>query len=91
MARDIPRSIERSAKNPHLGVSIRIGKEGISEALISELSEQLRRKRLVKIKANKGIASGSSGRNEIFESIASETSSKLVFQRGNVAVLWNGK
>ena len=91
MPQDFPPSIAKSAKDPSLEVSVRVGRGGISEALVSELSDQLRRKRLGKVKANKGIANDSSERSEIFESIAEVTGSKLVFQRGNVAVYWQSK
>ena len=91
MPQDFPPSIAKSAKDPSLEVSVRVGRGGISEALVSEPSDQLRRKRLVKVKANKGIANDSSERSDIFESIAEVTGSKLVFQRGNVAVYWQSK
>jgi RNA-binding protein YhbY len=87
----IPRSITNLAKSERLEVSARIGRDGVSEALIKEVSDQLSRKPLVKIKANKGIATNGDHRREIFSEIARTTETILVFQRGNVAVLWAGK
>ena len=49
----IPRSVTNLAKSERLEVSARIGRDGVSEALIKEVSDQLSRKPLVKIKANK--------------------------------------
>jgi len=91
MSDGIPRRIVNSAKSEGLDVSARIGKEGITESLISELSDQLSRKHLVKVKANKGTTSDRQQRSSLFSEIAELTTSKLVFQRGNVAVLWSGK
>jgi len=90
MRKDAPRSIISKAGSDEIEVSVRIGRAGVSESLISELSDQLSRKNLVKVKANKGI-SESSERTRIFNEIAISSKSKLVFQRGNVAVFWSGK
>ena len=86
----IPRRIVNSAKSAGLEVSVRIGKEGITDSLISELSDQLSRKHLVKVKANKGTTADRQQRNSLFSEIAKFTTSTLVFQRGNVAVFWSG-
>ncbi len=86
----IPRRIVNSAKSEGLEVSVRIGKEGITDSLISELSDQLSRKHLVKVKANKGTTADRQQRNSLFSEIAKFTTSTLVFQRGNVAVFWSG-
>ena len=91
MSDGIPRRIVNSAKSEGLDVSARIGKEGITESLIAELSDQLSRKHLVKVKANKGTTSDRQQRSSLFSEIAELTTSKLVFQRGNVAVFWSGK
>ena len=72
-------------------VTARIGRSGITEPLISELSDQLTRNHLVKVKANKGTTSDRQQRGSLFSEVAELTNSTLVFQRGNVAVLWSGK
>ena len=87
----IPRRIVNSAKSEGLDVSVRIGKEGITDSLISELLDQLSRKHLVKVKANKGTSVDRQQRRSLFSEIAKLTTSTLVFQRGNVAVFWSGK
>ena len=91
MSDNVPRRIINFSKSQDLEVSVRIGRVGITESLISELSDQLSRKNLVKVKANKGTTSDRQQRSLLFSEIAKLTSATLVFQRGNVAVLWSGK
>jgi RNA-binding protein YhbY len=91
MSDNVPRRIINLSKSQGLEVSVRIGRVGITESLISELSDQLSRKNLVKVKANKGTTSDRQQRSLLFSEIAKLTSATLVFQRGNVAVLWSGK
>ncbi len=91
MSEEIPRRIINLAKSQDLEVSVRIGRVGITDSLISELSDQLSRKNLVKVKANKGTTSDRQQRSLIFSEIAELSTSIVVFQRGNVAVFWSGK
>ncbi len=88
MPNSIPRKILSIAKSKDLIVSVRIGKNGISEQVISEISSQLSKRNIVKVKTNKGIASDSSERKQLFEKLSHITSSKLIFNRGNIAVFW---
>nr|AIE93030.1 putative RNA-binding protein [uncultured marine group II/III euryarchaeote AD1000_31_D05] len=88
MADYVPKEVLSMAKSDQLEISVRIGRSGISEAFLGELSEQLDKRRLVKVKANRGAVRGSSERAELFEGLAAATNSMLVFQRGNVAVFW---
>ena len=87
----IPDRIIRQSSDPSLRVSVRIGKSGSTDAIVAELEDQLKTRELVKVKANRGIAGDSQERDAIFSSLASESKSRLVFQRGNVAVFWSGK
>ena len=91
MSEDVPRRIKNLAKSQDLEVSARIGRSGITEPLISELSDHLTRNHLVKVKANTGTTSDRQQRGSLFSEVAELTNSTLVFQRGNVAVLWSGK
>ena len=84
----VPNHIKRMANDRELVVSVRIGRNGLTDAIFNELTDQLNKRKLVKIKANKGILEGSSDRTSLFSEIAEETESILVFQRGNVAVFW---
>jgi len=76
------------ANDRELVVSVRVGRNGLTDAIFNELTDQLNKRKLVKIKANKGILEGSSDRTSLFSEIAEKTESILVFQRGNVAVFW---
>jgi RNA-binding protein YhbY len=87
----IPQSILRQAKGKSIPVTIRIGKEGITDSVVSELSDQLSKRGLVKVKANRGLLSGSSERTQAFEGLADATGSRLVLSRGNTAVFWSGR
>ncbi len=76
------------AKGDQIRISVRIGHGGVSESIISEISSQLSKRKMVKVKANKGVLSNSSERSDFFLDLANRTKSKVVFQRGNIAVLW---
>ena len=91
MSDDVPRRIANAAKSENLEISVRIGKGGVTESLLFELSDQLSRKRLVKVKANKSTTSDREQRRSLFTKIAQLTTATLGFQRGNVAVFWSGK
>ena len=84
----VPNNIKRMANDRELVVSVRVGRNGLTDAIFNELTDQLNKRKLVKIKANKGILEGSSDRTSLFSEIAEKTESVLVFQRGNVAVFW---
>ena len=77
----IPNYIIKEAKNRDLLVSIRIGREGVTESLIKELDSQLRSKTIIKLKANKQILGSSEERKVVFSDIANSTNSFLVFQQ----------
>ena len=87
---DIPNTIKRNAMDSSLEITIRVGKLGINDSVIDELKQQLKKRKLVKMKVNQGIANGSSERKDLFSSISSSSESILVFQRGNIAVFWSG-
>jgi|TARA_B100000959_G_scaffold91254_1_gene97029 RNA-binding protein YhbY len=86
----VPKAVLSRARGDQIDVSVRIGRSGITDAVIGELAEQLGRRRLVKVKANRGTALGSSERTKLFEGLAAATNSRIAFQRGNVAVFWAG-
>jgi len=79
------------AKGDQIRITVRIGHGGISESIISEISSQLSKRKMVKIKANKGVLSDSSERRNFFFDLAQSTNSEVAFQRGNIAVLWKGR
>jgi RNA-binding protein YhbY len=51
-------------------ISVRIGHEGLSDAIVMELSNQLNNRPLVKVKANQGVAETSEKRKILFNSLA---------------------
>lgn len=83
----IPDSIVRQAKDTSLPVTMRIGKSGLSDAVIVELDEQLSSRTLVKVKVNRGLFPREEMK-QVWTHLANQTSSKVVFARGNVAVFW---
>ena len=84
----VPNQIKRMANDRDLVVSVRIGRNGLTNAIVGELIDQLNTRKLVKIKANKGIVEDSMDRTNLFSELARRTESTLVFHRGNVAVYW---
>ena len=87
MAKDIPESIRREAMSREFQPSIRVGKSGITETLISEIDAQLQKRSLVKIKINRGLFERKDIAN-VWSQLAEETNSIVVLARGNVGVLW---
>jgi RNA-binding protein YhbY len=83
----IPESIRREAISREFQVSIRIGKSGVTDTLISEIDAQLNKRGLVKIKMNRGLYERKDIPN-VWAQLAEQTSSILVLSRGNIGVLW---
>lgn len=85
---DVPQSIKLQAMNRDFQPSVRIGKTGVTDNIIDEIIGQLNKRKLVKIKINKGIYERED-RALVWQHLAEETSSVLVLARGNVGVLWS--
>ena len=85
---DIPERIRRQAMDRDFQPSVRIGKTGITPNIVEEIRAQLKKRKLVKIKINKGIYERDS-RTQVWDYLAAETSSVIVLARGNVGVLWS--
>ncbi|OUV38441.1 MAG: RNA-binding protein [Methanobacteriota archaeon] len=83
----VPDSIMRQAKDASLPVTIRIGKSGLTDAVVVELYGQLSSRSLVKVKVNRGLYQREDLKR-VWQHLADETSSQLIFVRGNVAVFW---
>ena len=84
----IPNHIKRMANDRALIVSARVGRNGLTTAIVEELTDQLNNRSLGKIKENKGGVENTAERSYLFSEIAKLTDSHLVFHRGNVAVFW---
>ena len=85
---NIPSSIKRQAMDRDFQPSVRIGKTGVTENIIDEIIGQMKKRKLVKIKINKGIYERED-RALVWQHLAESTSSVLVLARGNVGVLWS--
>ncbi len=87
--KELPKHIKRMALSRDLKPTIRIGKSGLSDNLMTEISEQLASKDIVKVKINRGLFD-KSDIAEVWNHIARSTNSTIVSTRGNVGVLWKG-
>ena len=86
---DVPHSVKKEALDRNFKPSVRIGKTGITPNIVDEISSQLVKKKLVKIKINKGIFERQD-RIEAWRYLSEQTSSVVVVTRGNVGVLYKG-
>ena len=84
----VPGSIRRMAHDRNFKVTLRIGRSGLTDAMFEELDAQLRSRKVVKVKMNKGLVEERSERQTVFEEIATRTNAILVDARGNVAIYW---
>ena len=80
--------LRKRALDPTLEVTIRVGKSGMTESVVSELNSQLKSRTMVKAKLNRGLADDSADRKSMWEMLAEQTSSKLILMRGNIAVFY---
>ena len=83
---EIPSAIKKQAMDRNFQPSVRIGKTGITENIVDEIRGQLAKRKLVKIKINKGIYDRED-RSQVWDYLSQETSSVVVMARGNVGVL----
>jgi RNA-binding protein len=86
--RDVPANIRKLAHDREFKVTLRIGRAGLTDAMFEELDAQLRSRKVVKVKMNKGIVEERGDRLKLFEEIAERMNAKLVDARGNVAIYW---
>ena len=85
---DVPASIRKMAHDREFKVTLRIGRAGLTDAMFDELDAQLRSRKVVKVKMNKGLVEERADRLKLFQEIAARTNAKLVDARGNVAIYW---
>tara|TARA_B100001250_G_C19809988_1_gene795288 strand:- start:2048 stop:2350 length:303 start_codon:yes stop_codon:yes gene_type:complete len=83
----VPKKILQLALSRELRPTIRIGKSGITDNLMSEISAQLSSKSLVKIKINRGLFEKNDLKS-LWLHLSETTDSVIVSIRGNVGVLW---
>jgi len=85
---DVPASIRKMAHDREFKVTLRIGRAGLTDAMFEELDAQLRSRKVVKVKMNKGLVEERGDRLKLFQEIAERSNAKLVDARGNVAIYW---
>jgi RNA-binding protein YhbY len=85
---EVDKRIRKRALDPTLEVTIRVGKSGLTDSVVSELNSQLKSRTFVKAKLNRGLADDSADRKNLWQMLADSTNSTLVVMRGNVAVFY---
>ncbi|MGB1955477.1 MAG: YhbY family RNA-binding protein [Candidatus Poseidoniaceae archaeon] len=83
----VPNHITRQAKDASLPITMRVGKSGLTDAVVVELEGQLSSRTLVKVKVNRGLYTRDDLRT-VWNIMAEKTNSTVVFARGNVSVFW---
>ena len=81
---------ELKAQAAALDPVVRIGKSGITEGIVKELSMQLKKKKLVKIKLLKALMD-EGDRKQIAKDLAQKTGAILVQQVGGMVVLYKNE
>ncbi|MBL72328.1 MAG: hypothetical protein CMB41_04125 [Euryarchaeota archaeon] len=84
---DIPNHIRREAASKDVKPTVRVGRSGLTEALVEEVDGQLRQRAMVKIKVNRGVFDREN-LALLWEALVERTGAVLVLSRGNVGVLW---
>ncbi len=87
----IPNYVLNDAKNKDMPITVRIGHDGLSASIVTELKNQLTSRYMIKLKINKGVINNSEERKKLLILLEKESNSILVFSRGNTAVYWSGK
>jgi len=80
--RDAKKELMRRAKD--IDATVRVGKDGIGESLFAEITAQLKKRRLIKVKILKNAESDA---DDTAEAIAAATDSVVVDVRGGVVTL----
>ncbi|MDP6326665.1 MAG: YhbY family RNA-binding protein [Candidatus Thalassarchaeaceae archaeon] len=83
---EVDKRLKKRALDPELEVTIRVGKSGLTESVISELDSQLKSRKMVKARVNRGLSNDSDDRLQLWQMLAESTASNLIVTRGNVAV-----
>jgi RNA-binding protein len=84
---EIPNHIRREAASKDVKPTVRVGRSGLTEALVEEVDGQLKQRALVKIKVNRGVFDREN-LAMLWDALVERTGSVLVLSRGNVGVLW---
>lgn len=85
---NIPNTKTLKSKAPLLKPIVNIGKQGITDSLIKEITKQLKKRKLIKIKLLKSF---SGDRKEAAQELVAKTKSELISQIGKAIVLYKGQ
>jgi len=80
--KDARKELMRRAND--LSPTVHVGKEGIDEGVLNEITAQLKKARLIKVRV---LSSVDSDTKDVAEQLASSTNSVIVDVRGGVVVL----
>ena len=83
----IPQHILKAARDRNLVVTVRVGKSGLTDNILREISEQLSARGLVKIKFNRGIFAADDKKVAI-QMICTNCNATLAEAKGNVAIVY---
>ena len=80
------KTLKEKRKIAHdLDATIRMGKSGVTQALIDEIKDQIKRKDAVKVKL---LGTKREETKQIASELAERCNSELIDVRGNTVVLW---
>ena len=83
----IPQHILKAARDRNLVVTVRVGKSGLTDNILREISEQLSARGLVKIKFNRGVFAPEDKKLAI-QMICTDCNATLVEAKGNVVIVY---
>jgi RNA-binding protein len=79
---------QKRAEANTLDATFHLGKDGVTDAAVAELTAQLRKRKLVKARLLAAATEGGSADKAQAEALAQATDSVLVEVRGHTAVFW---
>lgn len=71
-----------------LSPTVHVGKNGVADAAIAELTRHLKQDKLVKVRLLPSATDGGAGDKDQAQALAAATKSRLIEVRGHTAVFW---
>ena len=79
---------QKRAEAQQIDVSLQVGKNGVTPATVEELSNQLKKRKLVKVRLLKTATEGGAQDGDQAQALADATHSTLIEVRGHTAVFF---
>ena len=79
---------QKKAEAQQIDVSLQVGKNGVTPATIEELANQLKKRKLVKVRLLKTATEGGTHDDDQAKALAEATHSTLIEVRGHTAVFF---